>query len=306
MSHADRIQLLQFRAAYNLPVHAGIENGIFARHRLDIDAAYTPGSAFLCRALKHGRCDVGHTAADDIVADVESDQRSDLFLFMGLHGGLFSLIGAPGIRSIDSLRNQTIGVDAKASGFALVLDKYLRARGFARDDYQLTEIGGWERRYAALLDGKISATLLTEPFIDDAVRQGCRLLARNFEMMPTYQGTCGAASRRWAKQHPGKLIRYIHAYVEATEWCFKRANRGACLALLARHNGLSGAAAERALDGLLDPAHGLYPKAALNLAGVAAAVELRAELGYLARPAPPVEKYVDPSYHRMALSPAAG
>jgi hypothetical protein len=56
------------------------------------------------------------------------------------------------------------------------------------------------------------------------------------------------------------------------------------------------------LAALLDPEHGLYPAAAVNLSGVTAALEVRAELGYLARPIPPIEKYVDLSYHQKALS----
>lgn len=51
-SMTETLKLIQFRAAYNLPVHAGIENENFARH------------------------------------DVEKDDRSELFLFMGLHSGL--------------------------------------------------------------------------------------------------------------------------------------------------------------------------------------------------------------------------
>jgi hypothetical protein len=65
---------------------------------------------------------------------------------------------------------------------------------------------------------------------------------------------------------------------------------------------MDGLAAEHTLDGLLDPEHGLYPKAALNMSGVAAALELRAEMSYLARPIPPVEKYVDLSYYQNAVS----
>jgi ABC-type nitrate/sulfonate/bicarbonate transport system substrate-binding protein len=90
----ETLKLLQFRAAYNLPVHAAIETGIFARHELTVETAYTPGSVYIIQALKEGRCDIGHTAADDIIADIENDDSSDLFLFMGLHSGLFSLISA--------------------------------------------------------------------------------------------------------------------------------------------------------------------------------------------------------------------
>jgi hypothetical protein len=58
------------------------------------------------------------------------------------------------------------------------------------------------------------------------------------------------------------------------------------------------------LDALLHPQHGLYANAAVNVPGVTAALELRAELGYLAHPIPSIEKYVDLSYHRTALATA--
>ena len=302
MSVTETIKLLQFRAAYNLPVHAAIETGIFVRHGLTVETEYTPGSLYLSHALKKGRCDIGHTGADDIIADVESNGSSDLFIFMGLHGGLFSLVGAPDCPSINSLRGRSIGVDAKTSGFALVLERMLRARGFPRDDYELIEVGGWERRYLALLEGKITATLLTEPFVENALKARCHLLARDFEMIPSYQGTCGAASLPWAERHPDRLIQYIRAYVEATQWCFESQNRQTCLEILARHNEIHGRTAEHTLAALLDPEHGLYPAAAVNLSGVTAALEIRAELGFLARPIPPVEKYVDLSYYQKALS----
>ena len=301
-SMAEILKLIQFRAAYNLPVHAGIEAGIFARHGLALETAYTPGSSYLSRALRDGQYDIGHTGADDVIAAVENNDGADLFMFMGLHNGLFTLVGAPDCASIDALLGRTIGVDARTSGFVLVLESMLHARSLAGGDYRLIEIGGWESRYRALMEGKIAATLLTEPFLSKALEAGYHLLARDFEMIPSYQGTCGAASRRWAEQHPDRLVRYIRAYREATRWCFERANRQACLDIVARHNEIEGTAAEHTLDALIHPQRGLYPNAALNMTGVKAALELRAELGYLARPIPPVEKYVDLSYHRRALS----
>lgn len=298
----ETVKLLQFRAAYNLPVHAGIEAEIFARHGLGLEIAYTPGSTYISRALKERACDVAHTGADDVIADIENDQRSDLFIFMGLHSGLFSLVGGPDCASIDSLSGKLIGVDARSNGFALVLERMFRAQGFTGDNYRTVEVGGWESRCRALLDRKISATLLTEPFIRNALDAGCHLLAKDFEMIPSYQGTCGAASRRWAERHPEKLVRYIRAYMEATRWCFDRRNRGACLGMLARYGGIDGAGAEHTLNALLDPERGLYADAGVNLSGIKAALGLRAELGYLARPIPPVEKYVDDSYYRKAAT----
>lgn len=306
MSALTRLRLIQFRAGYNLVVHAATELGHFAKHRLEIEMTYTPGSSYLSKALRTGKFEIGHTAADDVIADVEShgaksEGGSDLFLFMGLHSGLLSLVGAPEIRDIKSLRGKQIAVDARTSGFVFILEKALRSNGLGPNDYALVEVGGWESRYRALLEEKSAATLLTPPYIGSALEAGCHLLARGEEMMAVYQATCGAASRRWAERNGETLVSYIRAYVDATLWCFDPKNRKSCLELLAKHNDIRGAAAEQTLDALIDPEYGLYPKAALNLPGIATALELRAEMGYLARPLPPVEKYVDLSYYRKAV-----
>lgn len=302
MSAPTRLRLIQFRAGYNLVVYAAIEQGHFARRGLEVEVGYTSGSAYLADALRSGKFEIGHTAADDVIADVEShDDASGLFLFMGLHSGLLSLIGAPDITDLKSLRGKQLAVDARTNGFVFILEKALRAAGLGLHDYALVEVGGWESRYRGLLEGSFAATLLTPPYVGSALEAGCHLLARGEEMMPIYQATGGAASRGWAWRNTGALVSYIRAYVEATHWCFDQRNREACLDLLAKHNGIHGAAAEQTLDALIDPRYGLYPKAAFNLPGFVAALELRAEMGYLARPLPPVEKYVDLSYYRKAV-----
>jgi len=306
MSAQTFLRLIQFRAGYNLIVHAAIEQGHFAKHGLEVEVVYTPGSAYLTEALRSGKFEIGHTAADDVIADVEShkgkgDRGLDLFLFMGLHSGLLSLISAPEVRDLKSLRGKQLAVDSRTSGFVLILEKALCASGLGLHDYTLVEVGGWESRYRALLEGRFAATLLTPPYVGSALEAGCHLLARGEEMMTVYQATGGAASRGWAQRNAGTLVSYIRAYVEATQWCFDPRNRQTCLELLTRHNGIRGAAAEQTLDALIDPRNGLYPKASLNLPGMVAALELRAEMGHLTRPVPPVEKYIDLSYYRKAI-----
>ena len=303
MAPMDRLRLIQFKAGYNLPVHIGREKGIFERHGLEIEIAYTPGSLYLSEALRKGEFEIGHTGADDVVADVEDygGGPDGLFLFMGLHSGLLSVVGAPGMKTVESLRGKDLAVDARASGFVFILEKLLRSRGFGSNAYRFVEVGGVEKRYHALLEGKIAATLLTPPFVGNAIELGCHLLARGEEIMPCYQATGGAAKRSWAEKNRDLLVSYIRAYVEATQWCFESKNRAQCLELLSKHNGIEGKRAAETLDALLDPAYGIYPKADLNLPGLAAVLELRAEMGFLNRPLPPVEKYFDLSYHKSAV-----
>jgi ABC-type nitrate/sulfonate/bicarbonate transport system substrate-binding protein len=308
MANQRKLRLIQFKAGYNLPIHVGREKGIFARHGLEIDYAYTPGSLYLADAVRRGEFEIGHTGADDVVADVEDfgGGSSGLFLFMGLHSGLLSLVCAPGINQVEALRGQALAVDARASGFVFILEKLLRSKGFTDDEIKFVEVGGWERRYHSLLEGKFAGTLLTAPFVGQAVEHGCHVLARGDQIIPCYQATGGAAKRSWAEQHRDVLIRYIRAYIESTQWCFDRKNRIHCLELLDKHNAIHGQAAEDTLDALLDPGYGIYPKAELNLPGVASVLEVRAEMGYLHRPLPPVEKYIDLSYYERAVRPSSG
>ncbi len=295
------IRLTQFRAAYNLPVHAAMENGVFAGAGLAVEVEYTPGSAYLVDAVRTGRSTIGHAAADDVVCDVENQDGSDVFAFMGLHSGLLSLVGAPGCADMESLRGKPLAVDARDSGFVFILEKALRDHGFGADDYELVEVGGWESRYQTLIEGKLFATLLTPPFVGAALERGCHVIARGEEMAPVYQATVGLARRSWAEANRAPLVEYIRCYAAATQWCFASANRPFCLDILARHNGLTGSAAEETLDALLDPARGLYPEAALNIPGIAAALDLRASMGFIAAPPPPPEKYIDVSYHAAAV-----
>ncbi len=308
MAQLDHLRLLQFRAGYNLPVHAAVDHGIFAKHDLEVEVAYTPGSDYLIEALQTGKCEIAHPAADDVVAAVESkshkENEIDLFLFMGLHSGLLSLIAAPEYPDVESLRGKLLGVDSRRTGFVFLLEKFLRSQGVGPEDYSLVEIGGWEFRYRALLDKQIAATLLTSPFVSDALASGCRLLARGDEILPVYQATCGAARKAWARDHNEVLVRYIRAYLAATRWCFKPSNRRACLDLLKKYNGLDEKRAENTLATLLEPDRGLYPDAKLNIPGLDAVLALRAEMGHLQPPLPPAEKYIDLSYYQRAAAAA--
>jgi ABC-type nitrate/sulfonate/bicarbonate transport system substrate-binding protein len=309
MARLDHLRLIQFRAGYNLPVHAAVDHGIFAKYDLEVEAAYTPGSDYLIEALQTGKCEIAHPAADDVVAAVENQPHKnntgiDLFLFMGLHSGLLSLIAAPEYPDAESLRGKLLGVDSRRTGFVFLLEKFLRSKGFGPEDYSLVEIGGWEFRYRALLDKRIAATLLTSPFVSDALASGCRLLAHGHEILPVYQATCGAARKAWARDNSEVLVRYIRAYIAATRWCFNPSNRRACLDLLKKHSGLDEKRAANTLATLLEPDRGLYPDAELNIPGLAAVLALRAEMGHLQPPLPPAEKYIDLSYYQRAAGAA--
>lgn len=285
-----RLRVIFFRAAYNLPVTAGVARGIFARHGLELEIAYTRGSQMTSGALASSECDIGVLAADDVVYEVEA-RGADLFAFLGLHGGILQLVGRPGFREPRDLAGAKLGVDDPASGFALVAHKILATMGLRPSDYEVTAMGGQEFRARALAEGKIDFTLSTPPFSLELLSRGCHLLARAHDYLPRYQASCAVATRRWAAQNTDAIADYARAYRESLAWTFDPANRQAAIAQLAAEFSLKPELAEATYAALADRKDGLFRDAHIDEPGIGTVLRLRVEAGLLADPPPDPSKY---------------
>jgi NitT/TauT family transport system substrate-binding protein len=286
----QRLKVIFFRAAYNLPVTAGVARGIFARHGLELEIAYTRGSQMTSAALASGECDIGVLAADDVVYEVEA-HGADLFAFLGLHGGILQLVGRPGFREPRALAGARLGVDDPASGFALVAHKILATMGLRPSNYETVAMGGQEFRARALEDGKIDFTLSTPPFSLELLSRGFNLLARAHDHLPRYQASCAVATRRWAAKNPEAIAAYAGAYRESLAWTFDPANRRAAIAHLAAEFNLKPELAEATYAALADRDDGLFRDAHIDDAGIRTVLALRVEAGLLADPPPEPSKY---------------
>jgi NitT/TauT family transport system substrate-binding protein len=286
------VRIILFRAAYNLPVTAGLARGVFARHGLELDIVYTRGSQMTSAALLNGECHLGALAADDVVYEVEA-HGSDLCIFMGLHGGILQLIARPGIRTARELAGARLGVDDPASGFALVAHKILAALGLSRSDYETVSMGGQEFRARAMAEGKIDVTLSTPPFSLELIARGFTLLARARDYLPRYQASCLVATRRWAASNADALAAYARGYRESLRWTLDPANRAAAVAQLENEFKLKPELAESTYAALADPADGLYPDAHIDVPGIEAVLQLRVEAGLLPSPPPAASKYYE-------------
>ena len=284
-----------FRAAYNLPVTLGLERGVFARHGIDLDIAYTRGSSMTSQALLGGEREVGVLAADDVVYEVER-RGADLFAFLGLNGGILTLMARRGITSARELAGGRLGVDDPASGFALVAHKILQGMGLSPGEYQTVASGGHEPRAQALREGRIDAALVTPPFSVALAAEGLRTLARARDHLPRYLGSCAVTTRRWARENGDALRAYARAYRESLSWVLEPANREAAIAHLAGSFGLAPALAGDTFAALADPADGLFRDARIDVAGIRTVLDLRIEAGLLAAPHPDPSRYYDERY----------
>src|SRR3954464_9011036 len=148
-----------FPGGFNWPIFVAQENGYFARENLTVELQATIGSVAQMTDFAAGRCDIVMTAFDNIVAYVEEQGEApigaqpEFFAFLGSDDSFLSLVGAPGISTVDDLRGRSVSVDAATTGYAFVLFDLLARAGLKQSDYMVAKVGGMKQRFEDLCRG---------------------------------------------------------------------------------------------------------------------------------------------------------
>jgi ABC-type nitrate/sulfonate/bicarbonate transport system substrate-binding protein len=223
----------------------------------------------------------------------------DYLLFLQAEEGLTaSLVGRPGITSLDALRGELIAADPGDSNLDLIRMKILRRHGIREGDYRTEIIGSSPKRLEAFLQNKVAAAMLTPPSTEKAFAAGGVTLARAEDYVPNWPLTCGWTHRAWLESHRELAIRFIRAWVAATDWLLKPENRDETIRLIVDKEHLDRARAEEACAKVV-------PKARLNPEAIRKVMALRIQMGVYEPPFSPAERFYDASYWCEATGLAA-
>ena len=160
---------------------------------------------------------------------------------------------AAGSAGIAALRGRVVGVDVAASGFAFALFEILGRAGLRRDDYELAELGSTPKRLAALLEGRCAATMLNAGNDLKADDAGLARLADVTSVAAPYLGTVLAV-----QGEPTPAVRSLAAALSRPPRRSGPIPRpGRPHSPRQEATGLAAHLAQRYVDGLLDPDHGL-------------------------------------------------
>ena len=305
MGDANRIDLITFPGAPNLPIFAALEHGDFLDNGVDVRLETTPSSSYQMENLVNGKFQVAGTAFDNVVAyregqgAVASLGKCDLVAFMGATRIELSLVVEPGIRTCAELRGRSLALDALSTGFAFVLYDMLGRAGLSSEDCKLVPVGATPKRWASVSAGEHAGTLSIEPFTSIAVANGFRVLQSSLETVPRYQGGVFAANRGWITGHRESLDGFIRGYLAGLRWTLDPDNYTAARALLlARMPALKPGVADAVMSKLLNPATGLTPEAEFDPVGVDTVLDLRSRHGGGAIPLKDPVRYLDMRFLR--------
>lgn len=303
------LRTIVFPGGFNLPLWTAMERDFFRARGIEIDLTYTVSSVQQLTGLIDGTWDLGLTGFDNVVAyqerqgEAETSVAPDLFAFVGGDDAFLRLVVQGDVKTYADLKGRVLSVDAMTTGFAFVLRKMVALNGLTEADVAYERAGGMLQRFEALKERKHAGTLLATPFELLGAKLGMRVLQSAREVLPHYQGVCGATRRSWARDNRDVLVNFIRAYVKALDWLYDRGNRqAACDLLMSKVPNMSAELASATYDVLLADPSGFDRKARLDPQGIATVLALRSEYGRPQKTLTDTGKYSDMSYYDAALS----
>ncbi len=272
------------------PTHLVAEyRGFFAAEGLTVDYHLTTYAPDHNRGMAEGRWHISLSSPDTMIARMTTD-GVDYRLFMQAETGLdAALVGRPEISSVEQLRGQLLAGDPGDSNLDLIRRKILRTHGITEDEYRVEIIGSSPPHLEAFLQGRVAAAMLTPPSSDKALAAGGTVLAQADYYAPNWPLTGGWGLREWLEQHRELVVRFVRAWVKATDWLLQPEHREETIELIMAKEGLNRAGAEKSYRRVV-------PKAKIDPAVLRRVLELRAEMGVYKPPYDPAERFYDIRY----------
>jgi NitT/TauT family transport system substrate-binding protein len=289
---------------YPLPAFVVAEKkGFFPREGLDAKLDIATFAPEHNRGMADGRWDLSLTSPDTMLARATRDGQDFVLYLMAEKGLQVKLVGARDITSPQQLRGKRLAGDPGDSNYDLHRRKILRDHEVDESEYEVEIIGTSPFRLNALREGRVSACMVAPPYDGQALSEGFNLLASASDHIPDYATTGCWTRRRWVEQNRDKMLRFVRAFVDATDWALDPANRDETLRLLQDYQNISRQLAEIKLRQVI-------PKAAIDPGDLNRVVQLRIEMGLYNLPHVPLERFYDPSIWAeatgLAMPPAFG
>ncbi|MEA2937152.1 MAG: hypothetical protein QOC56_656 [Alphaproteobacteria bacterium] len=285
--------------ATNWPMRVADEKGFYRQQGIEVQVSIEVDSQKLVGSVADGTNDISYQAADHFVRAVNDGK--DVVIFMTVARPIFDFVTDPSIRAITDLKGATVAIDRPTTGYWLLFRKVFARNGLAPEDYKLLpNLGGAEKRFQAVQQGRAQGTFLNPPLSLNAIAAGFpRLtgLAEHFRDLP---GTAGGVRGAWARAHEAGLVAYIRANMRAIDWLLDPNNREEALAI----GGKRMKADRRELEGSYDSfVHdGLVRSTSLGMEGIRQVLDLLVESGQLSAERARPELYADPSYQQAAAA----
>lgn len=275
------------------PVWVAHDAGIYRRNNLNVEMVVVSGASPLTAALLSNQLQFVSQEAVTSVLTAASGARIKMVLSIQSKMA-YQIWALPEIKQVTDLKGKPISPSRPGSGPHHAMWLVLEKAGLdpAKDVKQLP-IAGSQSRIAALQSRQVYATILNPPFTSVARKAGLRLLADTRDLDVEYQGIALATLETLINANPDLVRRFTSATLQAGD--LMRKDKEIAIRAGVKYSKRSSDEVEDGYDQLM-PA--ISASGRISLRGLKSHLEFAADHGFISRPVPAPESFVDMRFAR--------
>jgi NitT/TauT family transport system substrate-binding protein len=280
-------------SADQLPAWVAKDSGIFTKNGLDVQLIFFTGGTTAILALVSGDVPITQVSGPGLVSSALAGSDA-VFIASGTVSLNYVLMGKPGIKSAEQLKGGTLAISRFGSATDSIARFALRKMNLTPGkDVTLIQVGSGPERMNAAMTGKVTAAVINPPSSFIAEKRGLAVIADVAQMGLVFQHTGAATTRRYIRENPDIVRRYVKSHIEAVHkmWTDKEAT----IRALGKHMpGVEREILEKSYQNVMTES--LYPKKQYpSLEGLQTVLDELAGRDPRAKTAKP-EQFVDASF----------
>jgi ABC-type nitrate/sulfonate/bicarbonate transport system substrate-binding protein len=212
----------------------------------------------------------------------------------------YFLVARPEIKTFADLKGKVLTEPAPTDPITLTARKLMEMHGLKDGEVEIRHIAGSLGRVDCLKSGACAAGSLSQPQVFAAFDAGFHTLGMHIDTGRLLY-VVDIVDRDWAAAHAEVVVKYIRATAAADRFIHDPANRAEVLKAAMEITAQPENRAREMLAYFSDPKNDVLPRQGeIEPERVNALMALFGKYGILPTPLPPVERYVDLRYAKMA------
>ncbi|MGI2294444.1 ABC transporter substrate-binding protein [Paenibacillus sp. GXUN7292] len=211
-----KVRYNAFTGVSGLAVHFGAEKGFFKEEGLDVQFITTDNPV---PGLTSGDIDIADFSTTRAIVAAGKGAPFKIVSSLFRTKGPFYLIAKTDIASVEDLKGKKVGGAVFGSGLDAYAQIILKEHRLSKEDVTYVANGVHDAAYASLTAGQVDATIIHEPFVSLAEKEGKgKLLAKGWDYLPNFHTGVLVASDSFIAKNPEAIEKLLRAYLKSQEY----------------------------------------------------------------------------------------
>ena len=266
----------------------------YEREGLEVEQNFVGTVGGIVQQIIAGSLDFGFTTAETAMRAV--DKGADIVIIgETVIKWPYSIMVQKDIRTAADLKGKKVMLPTPRQGFAMIWYRWLKEQGIDPKSMDDVFDGATPNRYAALVNGAVAATTVSQPQDFMALQAGYRQLVDFALTKQDYSFVVIVSTRKMLKEQPDTVRAFLRAVAKATDWWYDPTNKEAAINTLQEYSKAERAVIVQTYEYYFDKVKTPYSRnAAIFTAGELGLISLLADDGAISDRNP--ERYMDAAY----------